>query len=279
MDKLSKESKTGFLFISPGLIGLSIFYLIPMVMMIYYSFTKNSKFVGLLNYIEVYQNNIFKMALFNSLIFAILGVSLITVSSLILSSLLKRVTIYKKIIQSIIFSPLIIPSVSVIMLFDLFFNYNGVFNNFLNIINYNSIDFYDNSASFLLIIGFYLWKNIGYNIIIFTAALENVNVSMYESASIDGASTFQKFIYITLPSIKSTVIFVVLISLLNTFKAYREIYLLFGAYPNPKIYTLQHYMNNLFNVLDYQKLSVAASTLLVIIVFIISILLFVDRRD
>ncbi|WP_242848803.1 carbohydrate ABC transporter permease [Syntrophomonas palmitatica] len=94
--------------------------------------------------------------------------------------------------------------------------------------------------------------------ILFLAALQNVPRELYEAAYIDGAGPGQRFINVTLVHIVPTAFFVFIISIINSFKVFREVYLISGSYPHESIYMLQHYMNNMFMALDYQKLSAAA---------------------
>lgn len=276
--KRARRVASGWLWIGPGLLGLSIFYLIPMGRMIGYALQNEEGRWGGEQIVEVLGNFAFQLAFRNTLVFVGVAVTSITLLSLFISLLIKRMTFFPTAIQSFLFSPMIIPTASVMMVFDLFFRYDGVINTFLQKLGGGNVEFYYSKTALLTILLLYLWKNIGYNVIILTAALENVNRAMYEAAAIDGASGFQQFRLITLPSIKGTMIFIIMISVLNAFKAFREIYLLLGSYPDQSVYSLQHYMNNLFLVLDYQKLSVAALTVFVCVMIFVLAMLFWDRK-
>src|SRR5690606_13663667 len=104
----------------------------------------------------------------------------------------------------------------------------------------------------------YVWKNCGYNMVLFLAGLGNIPKEYYEAAYIDGAGPFTCLIKITLPYMVPTSFFVLIISIINSFKVFREVYLLAGKYPYQDIYLLQHFMNNNFFNLSYQKLTTAA---------------------
>jgi multiple sugar transport system permease protein len=124
----------------------------------------------------------------------------------------------------------------------------------------------------------YLWKNIGYSMVLFLAGLQNIPVEYYEAARIDGASIWKQFTAITLVYLTPTAFFVFIMSIINSFKVFREAYLISGDYPHSSIYMLQHYMNNMFAGLDYQKLTSAAFIMSVFIVLLVLILFIIERR-
>lgn len=278
MKKRRGRVPSGWGWIAPGLLGLGIFYLIPMGRMAIYALQNESGSWGLGKISEVLDNVAFQLAFRNTMVFVGLGVISITVISLLIAILVQRMTWYPTVVQSVLFSPMIIPTASVMMVFDLFFRYDGVLNTIFGHFGAEPVEFYHSKMALLTVLLLFLWKNIGYNVIILTAALENVNRAMYEAAAIDGASQMQQFRLITLPSIRGTLIFVILISVLNAFKAFREIYLLLGSYPDQSVYSLQHYMNNLFLVLDYQKLSIAALAVLIGVLLFVGMMMVLDRK-
>jgi multiple sugar transport system permease protein len=125
---------------------------------------------------------------------------------------------------------------------------------------------------------FYLWKHIGYNIILFLAGLQSIPRDYYETADLEGAGKWYQLYGITLVYLTPTMVFVVLMSIMNTFKIFRETYLIAGDYPHDSIYTLQHYMNNMFLVMDVQKLSAAATLMVIGIFIIVAMLLRLEKR-
>jgi multiple sugar transport system permease protein len=130
----------------------------------------------------------------------------------------------------------------------------------------------------LVIVIVYLWKNIGYNMVLFLAGLQNIPVEYYESANMDGAGSWRKFTHITLICLTPTSFFIFIMSVINSFKVFRETYLISGAYPHDSIYMLQHFMNNMFSSLDYQKLTSAAFIMAAFIYVIVSVLFVFERR-
>ena len=150
-------------------------------------------------------------------------------------------------------------------------------NEVLKAFGQDKIYWFSSNASLLVIVILFLWKNLGYNMILFMAALNNVPKAMLEAAEVEGASEWTQFVHIKLRYLSPTILFVTILSIINSFKVFREIYLLTGNYPYDSLYMLQHFMNNMFRQLDYQKLSAAAVLLAIVIVILIAILFAVEN--
>lgn len=129
-----------------------------------------------------------------------------------------------------------------------------------------------------MVVLLFLWKNLGYNMILFLAALNNIPNDILEVARVEGAGPIRQFFSIKLRYLSSTILFVAIMSLINSFKIFREVYLLSGDVPYESLYMLQHYMNNTFASLDYQKLSAAAIIMAIVMVLIIGVLFFADDK-
>ena len=109
-----------------------------------------------------------------------------------------------------------------------------------------------------MLIATYLWKNIGYDSILWSGGLDAISTELYEAASVDGAGIWRQFTAITLPNLVPTLIITTVLSLINTYKVFREAYLVAGAYPQQSIYLIQHLFNNWFLALDLPRLCAAA---------------------
>jgi multiple sugar transport system permease protein len=127
-------------------------------------------------------------------------------------------------------------------------------------------------SAFASLVALYIWKNCGYNIVLFLAALNSVPRECREAAEIDGAGGRERLFGVTLPMIAPHSFFVLVISVANSFKAFREAYMLYGSYPNRSIYMLQHFMNNNFENLNYIRLSVAAIMVFLVIFALVFLL-------
>ncbi|WP_330371239.1 carbohydrate ABC transporter permease [Alkaliphilus transvaalensis] len=277
---LIKKNKSHWLYLIPSIVGLSIFYLLPFIWMIYYSFLSNpvnGRFVGFQNYIELINNNVYRLALGNTALFTLISVPSIILLSLLVALLLNKNMYYKEKLKASFIIPLVVPVASIILFFDLLFDTRGVLNNFLTRMGGNPIDWLNSNWSMLAIIIIFIWKNIGYNIVLFMAGLAKIPTEYYEAASIEGANSLQKFLNITIVYLSPTMFFVLVISIINSFKIFKEIYLLAGEYPHRRIYMLQHYLNNMFIKLEYNKL-VTSAILFALIIYISLFLLFKLQR-
>lgn len=277
----NRAQKAGWLFIAPSLSGFSLFFLIPFAFVIYYSLIDNPTsrgFVGLANYINLAHNPVFLRAGFNTLAFTVISVPLIMALSLGLAILFNRRMPGRDWSLAAMILPLIVPVASVVLVWQVIFNFHGSLNGVVTMLGFEPVNWMNTSWARVIVIVFYLWKNAGYNMVLFLAALQNVPRELYEAAYIDGAGPWQRFVNVTLVNIIPTAFFVFVISIINSFKVFREVYLISGSYPHESIYMLQHYMNNVFLALDYQKLSAAAVISALVIAVIIGLFLRLDNR-
>jgi len=269
------------LFLAPSLIGFAIFYLIPFVMGFIYSFqdsTVDGSFVGLDNYHELLASGSFRKAASNTFLFTGISVPLIVVLSLLFAILLNQKLFIRKWLQTAFVLPLVVPVASIVMMWQILFDWNGTVNVWMQSMHIERIDWMKSDWSMGVLVVVYIWKNIGYNIILFLAGLQSIPKDYYETADIEGAGRFHKLIHITLVYLTPTMFFVILMSIINSFKVFRETYLIAGDYPHDRIYILQHYMNNMFLSLDIQKLTAAATLMVGVILISVTVMLSIERR-
>jgi len=265
----------------PSIVGVMLFFILPFLVVIYYSLigdVTNADFVGLDNFISLFGNSAFRMALKNTGIFSLAAVPLVVVLSLALAVLLDTNIPMKSTFRTIFLSPMIVPAASIILIWQVLFDYNGVVNEITALFGAAPVEWLKSDKGYIVVVLLFLWKNIGYNMIMFMSALSAVPRDIMEVAMLDGCSSAKRFFKIKLRYLSSTISYVTIMSLINSFKVFREVYLLTGDYPYDSMYTLQHFMNNTFNSFNYQKLSSAAVVLALIMIIIIGILLFIDNR-
>jgi multiple sugar transport system permease protein len=158
------------------------------------------------------------------------------------------------------------------------FHPNGAVNELLAILGWAGIDWMQSEHNQLVIVILFLWKNLGFNMILFMAALSNIPREQLETAEVEGAGAVQKFFAIKIRYLSPTLLFVTIFSLINSFRIFREVYLLTGDYPYEGLYLIQHFMNNMFINLDYQRLAAAAVIMTIVMVTIIAILFILEHR-
>lgn len=269
------------LFIIPSIVGLLTFYIIPFLVVIFYSVVDspiNREFVFLDNFVSLLQNSAFRRASVNTLTFSAMAVPLAVILPLILAIVLERNVPYKSNLRTIFLSPMMVPVASIILIWQVMFHYNGAVNEMLGLFGVDKIDWLKSEYSQIVVVLLFVWKNLGYNMILFMAALSNIPNDVIEVATLEGASKWQIFYMIKLRYLTSTILFVTLMSIINSFKVFREVYLLTGDYPYDKMYMLQHFMNNTFKSLDYQKLSAAAVIMSLVMAVLIGLLFVGDNK-
>ena len=279
--QLNNDGKVAAFFLLPSLIGFSLFYLIPFVMGTIYSFKDGAvggSFVGLFNYKELLASASFLKAATNTFWFTAINVPLVISISLILALCLHQTVMFKNAIISSFILPIVVPVASIVMLWQILFDWNGTINFWMVKMVFSQIDWMKSDWSIVVVSLVYLWKNIGYNMIIFLAGLQNIPKDYYEIAEMEGAGRFFKFRQITLVYLTPTMFFVLIMSIINSFKVFRETYLIAGDYPYDRIYMIQHYMNNMFTSLNVEKLTAAASLMVLCILILVFIFFAIERR-
>jgi len=262
-----KEEMTLLVLALPSLVGLLGFYVIPFVLSISLAVVDNSvlwNFVWMQNFKEVLSSGAFQTALKNTGIFMALCVPLNMVMPLFIALLLNSTKSLRTSFGVIALIPLVIPTGSTVHFWQSLFGLNGLINSLLfpdNPVNWLNTDY-----ARWIIVFIFIWKNAGYNMVLFLAGLTSIPKEYYECASLEGAGSMRRFFMITLVYLTPTAFLVLVMSIINSFKSFKEIYLLSGEYPHSSIYMLQHYMNNQFGASNYQKLASASYILSIFIV-------------
>ena len=245
----------------PSLVGTAVFFVIPYIRILYYSLIDNQfrrNFVGFDNYIKTLNNEYFLLALKNSLLLIVICVPVLLALALIISLVLSFGIKAVRRTRAAFVLPMVIPTASIVII------WRSVFSG---------------DETVLPIYLLFIWKNIGVCIILLTAAFTGIDENIFEAAKLDGAGTFTLHRKITVPMIMPTLMFTSLLSIVNSFKIFKESYLYFGTnYPPEHSYTLQYYMNNNFLKLDYQSLATSAVLTSVVVFLIVLAGLALQRR-
>lgn len=279
--QLRRERMISLAFFSPSLIGLLVFFVLPFFVVVYYAFVNNPvqhEFVGFSNFKYLFQNYSFQLAAKNTAIFSVISVPAAVIGALLLACLLNQKIPLRSQIRTFLLSPMMVPVASIVLIWQVIFSNNGALNEFLANFGVDKIDWMKSEYNRYVVIALFLWKNLGYNMILFLTALSNVPQDIQEMAMLEGAGSLRIFFQIKLRYIFPTILFVTILSLINSMKIFREVYLLTGKYPYDGLYLLQHFMNNTFESMDYQKLSAAALVMAFVMVLVIGLLFLVDGK-
>jgi len=248
------------LLLLPSLIGLAVFYIVPFGMSMYYAAIDNAvsrNFVGIANLIDTWNNEAFAIAVRNTLTFMGVSIPLNMALALALALILKPMRpALRRVLLVFFLLPLVIPSGSVVFFWRHFVSLNGMFNRMF--FPSAPVNWLDSDRAMWFVIGIFIWKNVGFNMILFQAGLDFIPKDYYEYAQMEGAGRFKQFRIVTLTYLGPTFLLVFILSVVNSFKVFREIYLLTGTHPNFSIYLLQHFLNNQFANLNYQRMASAS---------------------
>lgn len=255
-----------------SLSGFCFFYLVPFVVSSFYSLVDNPihrEYCGLQNYIALFQNPYFLRGLKNTAWFMVISIPLNMILSLCVALIVKNMKIYSNYFSLIFLIPLAIPSATSAFFWENFFGQHGTLNRILSVFPMENVDWLNSSYGLVVMVVIFVWKNIGYNMALFISGLSSIPEEYYECADVEGTGKFWKFKNITLAYLTPTTFLVLIMTFINSFKVFKEIYIITGEYPPDSLYVLQHYMNNMFLSLNYSKLVSATYILTIVIVLFV----------
>ena len=251
-----REAAIGLLLAAPAVMGLLAFLVLPFGYTFLRSFTVGlgwGRFVGLENYAQLFGNRLFLLALKNTFLFLACGLALILPLSLFLALLLQKTGKWGKGLAMALLFPMVLPVSAIVIVVNLVFAENGLLSQLTG-----PTPWMDSPFAFVILLGLYLWKNVGIGVVILLAGLTTIPGELYESANMDGAGKWTRLTKVTLPMLRPELLVVTILSSLNAFKNFREAFVLGGDHPHESIYMLQHFMNNNFENMNFPRLSVAA---------------------
>ena len=215
----------------------------------------------------------FQLAMKNTVRFIAVSVPLIIILSFLIANSLYKSFRGSSFFRSVFLYPFVVPIGAIVMFVKVFFEEKGVLNSLLETLGYEgrgSWLFSDNA--FWVLVFMYIWKNCGYNIVLFLAGFNYIPKEFYEDARVNGANRLQIMRHVSIPMLRNSFFFVFVISIVNIFKSFREAYLIGGSLPHESIYMIQHFMTNNFTNLNYQRLTIASLAVFSIIFFIVFLL-------
>lgn len=252
---LKTTSTAAYFFLAPALSAIFIFFFIPVIAAFIISFTdfdiytlgnfSTLRFIGFNNYVKLFKDDLFWTALGNTFYFVVVAGPLSILLSLIAALMLNsKLVKFKSLFRLSYFLPVVTTLVAVAIVWRFIYHPNfGILNFLLSLFGINPIDWLgDPNWAMPSIILLAVWKNFGYNMIIFIAGLQNIPEELYEAADIEGASAFQQFKHITLPMLAPTTIFVSIITMIGFFQLFAEPYVMTQGGPLNKTLSIVQYM-------------------------------------
>lgn len=263
-----------------SIVGFSLFYLIPFILSFFYSVIDNPihrEFAGIQNYVKLFHNVYFMRGLKNTAVFMAISIPVNMILSLGVALVIRNMKYYPDLFSLLFLIPLAIPSATSAFFWENFFGLHGTLNRFLSVFHAEGVDWLNSSYGMMVMVIIFIWKNIGYDMALFLSGLSSIPEQYYEYADVEGAGKWWKFKHVTLVYLTPALFLVLIMTFVNSFKVFKEIYIITGEYPPDSLYVLQHYMNNMFLSLDYSKLVSAVYILTVVIVLLVSIIFKAER--
>lgn len=249
MQKTSKLARDGavwgLIMVAPTILGLLVLNIWPFIQAIYMSFSKSKpfgmfEFEGLDNYIEMFQNTEFWKANWNTIFFCVLTVPVGIFLALLVATLLNSKIRGRTTFRAIFFLPMVVAPAAVAMVWKWIFNSQyGIINTLLGL---NIGWLTDSNIVLITCAVVQIWSNIGYDAVLLLAGLQNISVSLYEAADLDGASKVRQFFSITLPMVSPTLFVVLIMRLMSSLKVFDLIYMMVDD-ANPALNDAQSLMS------------------------------------
>ena len=266
---IDREDVAAGIFLLPALILLGLFLVFPIIYLGYLSFTGGSftrsgvHWVGLKNYTRLIVSPDFWQVIFNTVYFTIGTVIPSTFIPLGLAVLLNRNLPFTGIFRTIYFIPSIVSLVAAGLGFRWLFQTDGAIDSLLGNFGIDKIAWLSDPAwAMPVVILVSVWKQIGFNLVVFLAGLQAIPVNRYEAAELDGANNWQQFWYITLPGLQSTLIFTAITTTIFTLKSFEQVYIITGGGPLNSTNLLVYYIyDRAFSRFDFGYAAAAAMVL------------------
>ena len=280
----------GYAFIGINLIGVLVFWTFPLIFSFIISISKwdytkgisGLKFTGFGNYIDMWKDEWFRASLINNIIFTVFFVLLLVVIAFILAYILNEYVIGKNLAQLGLYLPYIVNIVAISAVWLALFSNNGPVVSILKALGVEDPPIFIADMHWALptIIFICVWQNLGYTVMLYLSGLVNIPKDLYEAAAIDGANVIQRIHYVTIPMLSGTTFFIIVTSIINSFKVFGLINLMTNGGPGSSTTMLVY---NIYRTgFQFGKLEFASAQgiVLLIIIFIITWLQFrIQRRN
>ena len=279
-----KRNAIAYSFIAPNFIGFAVFTLIPIIFAFILAFMEwdgnnPMKFVGLSNFTALKDDAFFGAALKNTIIYCIGTVPLTMVASLALAIVLNRKVRFRGFFRTVSFFPYVASLVAITAVWSMLFHpkkgpVNAILYYVFHVTNENLPNWFGGSLVMFTLILFSVWKYMGYYMVIYLAGLQGISNELYEAASLDGANTWQKFLYVTWPQLRPTTFFVIVMLTINCFKVYDIVVMLAGGgdgkLSNSATVLVYYIYQNAFN---YWKLGYSSAIAMVLFALVLIVTL------
>lgn len=272
-----KKKRAGICFILPSVIGVLVFFILPFLDVVRRSVsnTSGTRYVGARNYMNVAQNEAFRLSVQNTARFLLISVPLLFLVSLLLAYYINTQIVRKGLVKAVLLFPMILPVSTTTLFCRILFDNAGILNGAFQKLGMDTLRLMDTGSVFWVLVALYFWKNIGFCVVLWSAAMEAIPKEIFEAARLDGAGFMTKVMRIILPLLSTSAFIILLLLILNSFKVFRESYMLAGNYPHWSIYMTQNIFNNWFQSFSIEKMAAGA----VLVAFVMAIFVLLLQRQ
>lgn len=274
-----QEMIAAYILLAPDVLGLLLIYVVPMAVTIYLSFHawngfSSPSFVGIGNYLSLFNDPLWLQSMGITMNYVLLFVPLLTVGSLLLALLIKTNLPEIKLFRTIYFLPIVMPIIVAAIVWEFIYEPSyGIINYFLKLLGHAPHAWLGSQKEALLaVVNVSVWKQLGYYMIIFLAGLNDIAKEYKEASAIDGASPLQRFWYITLPLLRPTMVFVIVVNLITALQDFDQVYVLTRGGPNYATYVQVFYIYEKAIKFFQMGLASAASVILFSIILLLSLI-------
>jgi multiple sugar transport system permease protein len=264
-----------------GMAGFSFFFLLPFVMGIYYStvdLLDDNRFVGFTHYAALFNNELFRTALANTVRFTFLSLGLMFVVSFGAAYGLHFTRIGRSIPRSLLYLPLTVPAVSISFAWLWLFHYRGYISSMSHVLFGVNLNMLSGTSLYIPLLSLYIWKYAGFNILIYLAGLSRLPSENLDAFFMESKNRLRLVQMVLLPHERPRTFYMLLLNLIFSMGIFREIFAVWTHYPPRQLYMVQHFVYNNFIRLNYERAAAGAVILAIFILFILSGLLVWEKR-
>lgn len=235
-ERFNSESLTAWLFSAPAVLLIAAFMVLPFILAFYFSFTNErlisprpTELVGLRNYERIFDDPLFWKSLGNNIVFSVIVVPIQTAFALLLAILVNQKLRGVAVFRTIFFMPITVIMAAVSVIWIVLLNPQGLINAFMEIVTFGNFSpdwLGDPAYALTAIILVSIWASVGFQMVILLAALQDVPITLYEAARLDGAGRWQQFRHVTLPGIRNPLLFVVTITTILSFRLFDQVWIM-----------------------------------------------------
>jgi multiple sugar transport system permease protein len=264
----------GSVFLGVPLLWLLVWVVLPIFVVLFLSFTSYNvlrppKWIALGNYQDLLSDDLFWHAIRNTIEYTLLSMPIGIVLSLLLAALVNTRLPGAGLYRTIFYLPVVAPLISAALVWVMFYEVSsGLFNYVLGLFGFRALDWLSNASTAMpAIVLMSIWKGLGFNMVIFLAALQGIPRELTEAAALDGAGRVRRFVAITLPLLAPATVYVVITSLIASFQVFAQVYVMTNGGPNNSTITMVHYIyRTAFQNLDFGYASSMAMVMFVLLV-------------